>query len=226
MQQSLLTNTNLSQDIIKSDRWSCIGHFGSAPKLCAFHSAIIADTFYPFKLPLETMTSTIDIVFSKTHRMLYGMAGDNIYGIDFNAKRLKWTQLDGTLIKWRARTGICMVDNDRFIARLGGFSCEPGADRAAELYALNCHRSIKISDLCKPRRWPFSTYSNKFHKIIVGGSKHGIEWYDINKDCWNIITENIEMKRLRDMHISPINPNVIILIGYTYESFIDTTIGS
>eukprot|EP01083_Nonionella_stella_P180017 640824_1 len=97
--------------------------------------------------------------------------------------------------KKRFNTTACMVDHDRYIAILGGD--ELGyASTDAELYAVNCAKSVMLKQMVIPKDYALCVYHETFHRIIVAdtfkekerfdrsdGKYYGvnyrqIEWYD------------------------------------------------
>ena len=151
------------------------------------------------------------------HQIFYG--DNNVYCVKFDDIDFKWKQI-GCLLNKRSNTSLCMVDNDRFIAILGGT-----LPKCAELYALNCNKSIRIRNMIQPMEYTKSIYHDKFHKIIVADRYNkGIQLYDINKDKWDIIQlqENMDDNYINDIFICNENPNYLYMIGNKYNHcFVD-----
>ena len=158
---------------------------------------------YGWKLPNAISTGDCTI-YNQTQNILYDITLFNknntnkhgIFALDFNDNHgydnWKWKLLKGQYLKYpRVATGCCMVDNDRFIAVLGGAHLNGhtagngnggggggGGNgqqqqhifyKEFELFALNCHKVIQLKSMLNRRLKPVTIYHPKFHKIIVGG---------------------------------------------------------
>ena len=114
---------------------------------------------------------------------------------------------------------LCMVDSDRFMAILSGSVIENENENenesiiSTELYALNCNKSIKLSNLngLHNARNINSLYNDRLHKIIACGEDRWIEVFDINKDKWIEIRTDEENTRskIRQIWICQDNPYII-----------------
>ena len=124
----------------------------------------------------------------------------------------------------RTWSSVCMVDNDRFISILGGIKHTVGYRKqtldttplhAAELYALNCKKSIKIKNMIRARKNAHSFYHKEKHQIFISGEckMNGMECYDINKDKWSLVMDEVPFYFTRDMFISGDDPNIVFMMG-------------
>eukprot|EP01084_Bolivina_argentea_P159892 278490_1 len=184
---------------------------------------------YKFDLPLFPdyhMYAAPSIVYNKSQKMLFAMNIDTdiakcknvIDALNLNQTNLKWKRFAMNLTYQRYATSVCMVDNDRFISIVGGMD-NTGNNHyetleTAELYALNCKKSIALKNMNKKKSASSSIYHNLYHKIIVAGEKdhHGMEWFDINKDKWVTIMNTLPIN-LNNMFISNEDPNLVFIAG-------------
>eukprot|EP01084_Bolivina_argentea_P194979 334605_1 len=206
---------------------------------------------YNFKLPSFPTHNTAEfgqfpsLIYNKSDDILYGM---NVYNTENNHKtqgvfslkcnvknteNWKWENQNVLLNFSRYETSLCMVDNDRFIAILGGCDANYNAVSCAELYAINCRKSIPLPNMslgCS--RQIKSVYHKQFHRIIAADINHGLEWYDINKDIWITIADCYvssmdgyqklvnwyghnykKFSSFRDIFIPTNDPNCICIVG-------------
>ena len=145
--------------------------------------------------------------------------------------------MKGGIMK-RYNTTACMVDNNRAISILGG-DMFGDASKKAELFALNCNKSVSLRDMEIERDKALSLYSNDLHKIFIvdvlkekkryyrnegkyyWSNNRYLEWYDINKDKWVLIEDHcIDMQELSNMYISKIDPNILIFVGRKDDNII------
>ena len=68
----------------------------------------------------------------------------------------------------------------------------------------------------RPREHGYSFYHNIKHKIMIGGGspKDGIESYDVNKDEWSLIMDELPFcGTVKDMFINEEDPNIVFIMG-------------
>lgn len=185
------------------------------------------DKAYAFVLPYRFQANGIlHSLYDETRNRLYAIGSypwttvnSILYGLNLNHSQgyNKWTSVGLSIHKIGIKTkncGVCMVDNDRFIAMIDS--------QISELYALNCHESIRIS---APNQSPSiynkanCVYHNKYHRIIYGNNS-GIQWYDINKDKWMLIMDKYQSQTLKmcNIWISNINKNLLFITCNDKES--------
>ena len=90
------------------------------------------------------------------------------------------------------------------------------------MYALNCDKSMWLKNMIQPRLNPYCLYHDRFYQLIVAGDSqlNGMEMYDINKDKWRMIIDILDFdKKLQNMWISKINPNIIFQAMLQTKSF-------
>ena len=196
-------------------------------------------TAYGFRLPdfISLRTSNIpSTVYSQRDETLYAMNftdystnSDNnrIVALPMRNNPMKyqdnenhensnidWKRLDSELLYRRESTSVCMVDGDRFIGIFGGRGSTKADGRTtnkAELFAVNCNKSIPLKAMHRDRVNAISAYNEDIYKIVIAGPMcltDGMEFYDINKDQWSL--KPIKMKgRVQDMFLSENNPNIV-----------------
>ena len=157
----------------------------------------------------------------------------SIWQLDFSQPSAPSRGYLGKLLINRKSTCACMVGDDRFIAVLGGKTPSGNSYRhqkscnKAELYAINCRKSIEIKST------NFSAYDDKskciynekLHKIIVCDEYGGMESYDINKDEWIRIpsANNKFQLESQQIWISDDNPNILMraCMGFGWMNIFD-----
>ena len=190
---------------------------------CKAFNFILPSFPFDYKHPEDD----VSFIYSRINKTLYAADHHNIYTLNLKTQmNMDWqTVANGLIYKNMTNRSLCMVDQDRFIAVIGGIEQTYRSKRSnyAELYALNCGLSIKLKDMNCPRRDALSVYNQVYHEIIVCNSTGVacLERYDINKDEWIKMYNHggEEILDVNEIIIDETNPKIIKAFTFHYHNF-------
>eukprot|EP01084_Bolivina_argentea_P283276 485100_1 len=225
---------------IKNTNFSTIATISNDCYLTTFHSSSFLCTipniepieFQLPSIPVINVSNSPCVIYSKIHNKLYAMhvinntlKGNTLYSLDMNNKLIdnkkwEWNKQSNNLMCMRQYASVCLMDNDRFIAIMGGISENFNGSKFTELYSFNGNKSIRLNDMKQNKTDAASIYNKKLYKIIIFGKEgtynnnSSLEVYDINKDEWILykcldLTTNIS----KQLYISKSDPNIIFFSG-------------
>ena len=174
------------------------------------------------KFRTYTQCRNVSMVYSRYNSILY-MTTDfrNLYSLDLTKSdsMCGWNDNTKNLFYRRTNMSLCLVDKDRFIAILGGTDEDEylfETSKYAELYAINCDKSVALKEMNYGYGHDaVSIYHNKFHKIIIAENER-MEWHDINKDKWIVLSSNNgqDKGRIIDICVDDDNPNIVYITSF------------
>ena len=208
-----------------------IGNPTNSCSLTAIHPYLGDDAI---NLPIPSIPiefTNPNVIYSNIHNKMYimnhkdPMHGKYIYSLDMSSTLNKinniwrWEFVTDTLKYKRRDTSICMVDQDKYIAILGGKDLNGWKCNKVELYSLQCNTTIDLASMPINSHATngSSVYHAQNHQIISVSPSYNLTVYEINKDHWHCsrveTPRDYGSRRPQRVYLSSSNPNVLYCLA-------------